>query len=184
MQIIKLREAKYPIKAVLSTGEKIIIPKQSKFSNSWLKNHGCSIMAEYIALQFLGVKKLTINKNTYGVWPINLLKWHRKYTPNQVKSKVTVRGVARGINAIGKGVGKATYHRVVTAKGMSEALEAGRMVIMEQADPIHTIALLPDSEGVYMASYGRVKEVSVKAIAKTATTNATYRGMVIVKKGV
>ena len=184
MQIIKLREAKYPVMAVLSTGEKIIIPKQSKFSNIWLKNHGCSIMAEYIALQFLGVKKLTVKKNTYGVWPINLLKWHRKYTPNQVKSKVTVRGVARGINDIGKGKGRASYRRVVTCKGMSEALEAGHMVIMEQADPIHTIALLPDSDGVYMASYGRVKEVSVKALAKTATTNATYRGMVIVKKEV
>lgn len=182
MRVIKMREAKYPVMAVLSTGEKLTIPKQSEFSNKWLKNHGCSLMAEYIALQFLGVKKLNIGINKYGVWPINLLKWHKKYTPTRIHAKVTVRGVTRGINVIGKGKGAATYHRIVTAKGMTEALKAGHIVIMEQADPIHTIALLPDADGVFMASYGKVKEVSVKAIAKTATTNAIYRGMVIVRK--
>jgi len=44
MKIIKTKEKKYPL-ILYYQDKKIKIPKQANFSNSWLKSHGCSIMA-------------------------------------------------------------------------------------------------------------------------------------------
>lgn len=181
MRKIKIVNPKYPLKVVLSNGKSMIVPKQSEFSDDWLRHHGCSLMAEYLALQWLGVKTVRIDGRNYGIWPINLLKWHKKYNKSQVKAKVTVKGVAYGINKIAKGKGKATYYRVVTAGRMRKALDAGYAVIMEQGSPIHTIYLAHDKDGTFRISYGRVAKVNVDTVARTATKNATYRGMIVVK---
>lgn len=181
MEIIRRKSEKYPIKAVLSDGKQLIIPKQSKFDNEWLRHHGCSIMAEYIALQWLGVEKFKDGRKTLRIWPINLLKWHMKHTEDQVKAKVTVRGVAQAIRRLAKGKGTASYYTTVTASKIGKAIKEGYPVIMEQDDPIHTIILLPDDEETFKASYGMVTEVSIDSIAKTATTNRAYRGMVVVR---
>ena len=172
MKITKKKSKKYPLKITLSNGIKITVPKQANFSNEWLRNHGCSLMAEYIALQWLGIHK----------WPINLLRWHKKHTPEDVKSKVTVKGVDKGIDVLGKGKGTSTYYSTPTAARISTAMKAGNLVIMEQGGPIHSIVLLPDSGKTYMISYGKVTQVSVAEIARTATTNKTYRGMIVVKR--
>lgn len=172
MKKIKTSNKKYPLRIVLSSGRKITIPKQSGFDNDWLRHHGCSIMAEYVALQFLGIHK----------WPIHLLKWHKAHTPGDVRSKVTVKGVSKGINKLAKSKGTATYYKAPTAGRIEKALESGHVVILEQKNPIHSIALIRDKGKTYKISYGAVTKVSVPAIAKTATSNATYRGMVVVKK--
>ena len=182
MKIEKRKSTKYPLEVTLSGGEKLIIPKQSKFSDDWLRHHGCSLMAEYIALQWIGIKRITVNHKSCGIYPINLLKWHEKHTADEVKTKVTVKGVTEGINEIAKGKGHAKYYKIVTAKRISNAIEAGDLVIMEQKKPIHTIILLPDHDGTFMASHGKVEKVSIKKIAKTATSNRKYRGMVVVRK--
>lgn len=182
MKILNRDNKKYPIKVVLANGKSMIIPKQAEFSNSWLRFHGCSLMAEYEALQWLGVERVKIENAYYGIWPIHLLEWHKLYTKNQVKAKVTVRGVAQGINKIAKGKGKATYYRVVTANRIRKAIKAGHTVIMEQADPIHSIYIIHDNDGTFKVSYGKVSKVSIDSIAKTATKNATYRGMVVIKE--
>ena len=182
MKIEKRKSTKYPLEVTLSGGEKLIIPKQSKFSDDWLRHHGCSLMAEYIALQWLGIKHITVNHKSVGIYPINLLKWHKEHTKDEVKTKVTVKGVAEGINELAKGKGSAKYYKRVTAKRISEAIKAGDVVIMEQKKPIHTIILLPDHDGTFMASHGNVHKVSIKKIAKTATTNWKYRGMIVVSK--
>lgn len=181
MKIIKRRNEKYPLKVKLSDGKKLIIPKQSKFTNEFLKKHGCSLMAEYIALQFIGIKKIRVGKKSLGIYPINLLKWHKENTPGEIYAKVTVKGVSEGINKIGKGKGTAKYYKTVTAERIEKAIDAGNLVIMEQKDPIHTIVLLPDKEGCFMASHGKVTKVSIAKITKTATTNERYRGMIVVK---
>lgn len=172
MKLTKKKSKKYPLKITLSDGTKITVPKQANFSNEWLRNHGCSLMAEYIALQWIGIHK----------WPINLLKWHKKHTPEDVKSKVTVKGVDKGIDVLGKGKGTSTYYATPTAARISAAMKAGKLVIMEQGGPIHSIVLLPDNGKTYMISYGKVTQVDVAEIARTATTNKTYRGMDVVKR--
>lgn len=172
MKKIKTKDKKYPLKIVLEDGTKITVPKQSKFSNAFLRKHGCSLMAEYVALQYCGVHR----------WPIDILKWHKKHDKSDVKSKVTVRGVAKGIDALGKGKADATYYREVSASRMKEALDKGMAVIMEQKNPIHSICIIPDGDTSWLVNYGNVTKADINKLAKTATTNSTYRGMVTVRR--
>ena len=183
MKKIKRKSKNYPLEVILSTGEHIIIPRQSQFKNEWLREHGCSLMAEYIALQFLGVKKITVNGKHVGIYPINLLKWHKKNTPLDIHKKVTVRGVQRGIESLAGDKGKAEYYAKPTAERIEKALSEGDVVIMEQKNPIHTIVLLPDKDGTFIANHGKVEKADINKIAKTATTSNTYRGMIVVSKG-
>ena len=172
MKKIKTKDKKYPLKIKLDNGTKITVPKQSRFSNAFLRKHGCSIMAEYVALQYCGVHR----------WPIDILKWHKKHDKSDVKAKVTVRGVAKGIDALGKGKADATYYREVSASRMKEALNKGQAVIMEQKNPIHSICIIPDGGVPYLFNYGNVSKADIGKLAKTATTNKTYRGMVVVTR--
>lgn len=175
MKKIKTNSKKYPLKIVIA-GCKITVPKQSEFSNKFLREHGCSIMAEYVALQWLGIHK----------WPIKLLGWHKKHTKSDIKSKVTLRGITKGIKKIGKKKGTATYHETVTADRIRKAMREGALVIMEQKNPIHSIALIPERRKngytIYRVSYGKVNGVTAGGMADTATTNKTYRGMIVVKR--
>lgn len=168
---------KYPLEVTLSTGERLIIPRQSQFSNEWLRKHGCSLMAEYIALQFLGKRKIQVRGRRRGIYPINLLRWHEEHTPEEIYAKVTLRGVADGINKLA-GSGSAHYYKRVTAKRIERAIRAGHPVILEQKNPIHSVILLPDEDGTFMASHGRVDRINICKISKTATTNKRYRGMI------
>ena len=172
MKKIKPKSKKYPLKIILKNGVVIKIPKQSNFKNSFLHNHGCSIMAEYVALQFIGIHK----------WPLHLYKWHKKHTRNDIKSKVTVKGVAKGIKSIGKGKCSVTYYKKVTTDRIRTALKNGACVIMEQKNPIHSITLIHEGGKTYKISYGAVTKTTASAMAKTATTNNTYRGMVIINR--
>lgn len=170
MRITKNKDKKYPLTATLSNGTKLKVPKQSKFSNSWLRSHGCSIMAEYLALQCIGKH----------VWPINILAWHRKKDSEDIKAKVTLRGVSKGINHYCPGHSR--YDSTPTYSEMDSALKSGSCVILEQKNPIHSIFLVRDDGANWIINYGTVKKVNLQSIAKTATTSKTYRGMVIVKR--
>lgn len=170
MKISKTKNKKYPLKITLNNGIKITVPKQSAMSNSFLRKHGCSLMAEYVALQFLGVHK----------YPINLYKWHKKYDKADIKAKVTVKGVAKGINKQCKGKGTASYYSTPTRERMESALKSGAAVILEQKNPIHTIIILPDNGVNWLVNYGNVTRADVKKLANTATTSKTYKGMVTV----
>ena len=126
-------------------------------------------MAEYLALQYLGKH----------VWPIELLRWHRKHDKEDVKAKVTVKGVTKGINHYR--VNRATYVGTPTLSTLTSVMASGAAVILEQKNPIHSIFLFRDKGWDYMVSYGKVKKVSLSGIIKTATKNKTYKGMVIIK---
>ena len=171
MKLTKRKKAAFPLLAKPTNGKKLIIPNQKKFSNDWLRAHGCSIVAEYIALQWGGIKK----SHTA------LLNWHKKNTPEYIKSKVTLRGIAEGINKIGKGKLKATFYSEPTTELITKAIEKRRLVIFEQGSPIHSVVLIPDADGVYVASNGTVKRTLISTIIKKATKNKTYRGMIVVK---
>lgn len=168
-------DKKYPKEITLTDGTKILLPRQSKFSDPWLKAHGCSLVAEFEALQWLGVKK---EKH----WPIYLEAWHRDNTPEEVYAKVTVRGVTDGMKHYGKGRGTATYSATVTAKRMRIALDTGALVIMERSNPIHTIVMIKDCEEYYLLNAGTFRRTTPEVQAKRAATSKRYRGMIIVRK--
>ena len=103
MKITKRNSPKYPIEITLTDGTKMVIPRQSQFDNEWLRKHGCSLMAEYISLQWLGVKTLKLNGKKVKIWPINLLRWHKKHTPEDIAAKVMLTGVEKGIDELSSG---------------------------------------------------------------------------------
>ena len=176
MKKVRTGNNKYPLKIYLTTGEVMLIPRQSQFDNDWLRRHGCSIMAEYIALQWLGVKKVGKKK----LWPVNLLKWHKKHTPNQIAAKLLIKAIPIAIKKLSKGSAK--YYKKVTKARMEAALKKGYLVIFEQKDPIHTVILIPDDGKVYVASHGKVTKTTVNKMMQTVLKSTKYRGMVIVKK--
>lgn len=175
MRKIKTKSAKYPL-IIEFDGHRIRIPKQSKFDNRFLREHGCSLMAEYCALQYVGIHK----------WPIRLLQWHRKHTPKDIRAKVTLCGVAKGIAKIGKKRCTVKFYEEVTADRIREAMREGACVIMEQGSPIHSICLVPDKNkhgySIFRISYGKVHGVTAGGMADTATSNKVYRGMIVVKE--
>lgn len=172
MKTKKTNNPKYPTVAILDDETELTIPRQSQFDNEWLRKHGCSLMAEFVALQFIGIHK----------WPIRLLEWHRVHTPEEIYAKVTVKGVSIGINELAKGKGTAVYYKTPTAERIQEATDQGHVVILEQGNPIHTVTLLPDKKGIYCANAGTVRKTTAEAKAKKATTSKRYRGMVVVKR--
>ena len=161
MKKVRTDDPKYPLKITLTTGETMLIPRQSKFDNEWLKKHGCSIMAEYIAMQWLGVKKVGSAK----LWPITLLRWHKKNTPDLIGAKVLIKAIPAAIKALSKG--KAKYYKGVTKARMEDALAKSHLVIFEQKNPIHTVILIPDDGAVYVATYGTVTKTTVSKMMGT-----------------
>ena len=167
MKVIKTKEKKYPL-ILYYQDKKIKIPKQANFSNTWLRTHGCSIMAEYIALQYLGKH----------IWPVNLLKWHKQNTKTEVKAKVTLKGITKGINHFFKG--RAKYIHTPTFEKVDNALKNNHIIIFEQKNPIHSIVIFRDNNINYMITYGKVIKINLKKIVKTKSSNKTYRGMIII----
>lgn len=170
MRIKKTKSEKYPTKVAFNNGRTSYIPLQYKFKSDFIKHHGCSLAAFYIALRFCG-EKPKMNP---------LLKWSRTHLKKYMKAKLTIKGVAKGLNKrCGRAV--ATYHRRPTLKRVNKALDNGYLVLMEQRDPIHTLVLYRTNGRTYKLDHGKVSRVSTKSIVNKATSNSTYRGLVIVK---
>ena len=169
MKIIKTGDKKYPLRVVLSNKTVLKVPKQKNFDNAFLRCHGCSLMAEYLALQY-------VHKH---VWPLHLLQWHRKYDKKDIKAKVTVYGVCKGINHYKKGHAK--YDPNPTVSKAKLALASGACIILEHRNPIHSVFIVRDKGVDYIFSYGKVKKVNLNKTVAKATKNKTYRGMVIIK---
>ena len=127
-------------------------------------------MAEYLALQFLGKH----------IYPVRLLEWHRKHDKADVKTKVTLKGVNKGINYYKPG--HARFDATPTYDEILTALRENKAVILEEKNPIHSIFLVRDNGVNYIINYGTVKKANVKRIANKLTTNTTYHGMVIVTR--
>lgn len=51
------RKKKFPWRIVLDNGRQIPVPSQYDFKSSFIRTHGCSLVAFYMALRFRGVKK-------------------------------------------------------------------------------------------------------------------------------
>lgn len=169
MKITKTGDKKYPLRVALANKTVLKVPKQKNFDNAFLRCHGCSLMAEYLALQY-------VHKH---VWPLHLLRWHRAHDKQDVKAKVTLRGVAKGINHYRPD--RAKYIPTPTVSKAELALASGACLILDHRNPIHSVFIVRDNGVDYIISYGKVKKVDISRTIAKATTNKTYRGMVIIK---
>lgn len=169
MKTAKTKDKKYPLIVTLANGVRLKVPKQANFDNAWLRCHGCSLMAEYLALQYL----------RYHKYPLHLLEWHRKNDKEDIKAKVTLKGVTKGINHFKPG--HAMYVEKPTVGKVNYALSGGSVIILEHKNPIHSVFIFRDNGVDYIISYGKVSRVNIARTVAKATTNETYRGMVIVK---
>ena len=171
MDIIKTKKKKFPYKVRFNNGRESWIPSQHRFKTEYIREHGCSIVAFYIALRYLGRKK------TMGT----LLRYMRKHLSKYVSAKLTIKGVSVGINQIMK-EDCAVYYPKPDHDLIIQCLKNDRLILIETGNPIHTNVLIRGSgDKYYNISDGKVTEVDVGHIISRATTSNVYRGCVIVR---
>lgn len=170
MKIIDRKSKPYPKKVIFDNGRSSPVPDQHKFKNPWIRNHGCSLAAFYIGLRFCGVKT-KMNP---------LLKWTRKHLSSYIHAKLTIKGVARGLNKYTKRQ-VASYHRTCSYSRIRKALNAGHLVLIETGNPIHTNVIYRSHGRTYHLDHGHVRRISAKKLVSHATTASTYRGWVDIR---
>lgn len=166
----KNNKKKFPWRIVLDSGRQIPVPSQYNFKSSFIRTHGCSLVAFYMALRYKGIKK-----NMQQV-----LRHARKKLKCDAKYPLTE--IARGINQICPGK-PAIYHKSLTNAQLEAKLRKGYIVLFEEGNPIHTVVLLRDSktEKIYRFSDGKKTETTVAKENEKKCTNGKYRGIVVVK---
>ena len=84
----KKSKKKFPLRIILDSGRKIPVPSQHDFKDSFIRNHGCSLVAFYMALRFRGKKK-----NVH-----QCLDYARKHL--KCGAKYSLKELCKGINQI------------------------------------------------------------------------------------
>lgn len=166
MKIIRLNNEKFPFKIIIGN-KKIKIPNQSKFKNSYIKNHGCSLVAFYMAQKFIGKNKTV--KNCY-----NYLKKHRNL---QGYAKYSLFQIYDSLNELKNGCAK--YSSDYDNVKIKSFLKSGYMILFEENNPIHTSVLLQKGNKILRISNGFYKDVKIKELDKCK--NEHYKGVVYVK---
>lgn len=164
------RKKKFPWRIILDNGRKIPVPSQYNFKTEFIRRHGCSLVAFYMALRFKNIKK---NMQQCLAYCRKHLKCGAKYPLTEI---------ARGINMICPGK-PATYHKSLTTEQLNAKLKKGYMVLFEEGNPIHTVVLLQDDKSgkVWRFSDGKKSTTTVAKENAKRCTNEKYRGVVIVK---
>lgn len=166
----KKTKKKFPLRVILDNGRSIPIPSQHDFKSSFIQNHGCSLVAFYMALRYKGVKK---NMQQCLAYCRKKLKCGAKYPLTEI---------VKGINQICPGK-PAVYHKSLMNAQLEAKLRKGYMVLFEEGNPIHTVVLLKDNKTgkVWRFSDGKKNVTTVEKENKKKCTNEKYRGIVIVK---
>lgn len=147
------------------------IPEQSSAKSSYIHNHGCSLITTCLGLQWAG-KSMSVSK-VYDSAKRHLDKGkHVKYP---------LSGCSKLINILMPGA-PAHFHRTYDAKTIRKALKAGKMILFEEDDPVHSVALVRKGRVTYRLSYGRATRVTVNKEIKRRCTSSYYRGWVSVRK--
>lgn len=164
------RKKKFPWRIVLDNGRQIPVPSQYDFKSSFIRTHGCSMVAFYMALRFRGVKKKMQQCLSYAR---KKLKCSAKYPLTEV---------TKGINMLCSGK-PAVYHKSMTDKQLKKHLEKGHMILFEEGNPIHTVVLLRDGKTgkIYRFSDGRKNTTTVEKENAKKCTNTKYKGIIVVK---
>lgn len=166
----KKSKKKFPWRIVLDNGRQIPVPSQYDFKSSFVRTHGCSLVAFYMALRFRGIKK---NMQQCLAYCRKKLKCGAKYPLTEI---------ARGINMICSGK-PAVYHRIMSNDRLEAHLKKGHMILFEEGSPIHTVVLLRDGKSgkVWRFSDGKKNATTVAKENVRRCTNEKYRGIVVVK---
>ena len=164
------RKKKFPWRIVLDNGRQIPVPSQYDFKSSFIRTHGCSLVAFYMALRYKGIKK---NMQQVLQYARKKLKCGAKYPLTEI---------ARGINMICPGK-PAAYHKSLTTEQLKAKLKKGYMVLFEEGGPIHTVVLLRDSKSgkIWRFSDGHKNVTTVAKENAKKCTNEKYRGIIVVK---
>lgn len=166
----KNSKKKFPWRIILDNGRNIPVPSQYNFKAAFIRTHGCSLVAFYMALRFRGMKK---NMQ-------QCLQYARKKLKRRAKYPLTE--VAKGINQICPGK-PATYYKRLTDNQLDAKLKKGYMVLFEEGNPIHTVVLLRDSKTgkIWRFSDGKKNIVTAEVENRKRCTNEKYKGVIIVK---
>ena len=114
----KKSKKKFPWRIVLDNGRQILVPSQYNFKSSFIRTHGCSLVAFYMALRYKGIKK---NMQQCLAYVKKKLKCGAKYPLTEI---------AKGINQICPGK-PAVYHKSLTNAQLEAKLKRGYMVVFE-----------------------------------------------------
>lgn len=166
----KNNKKKFPWRIVLDNGRQIPVPSQYNFKSSFIRTHGCSLVAFYMALRYKGIKK-----NMQQV-----LRHARKKLKCDAKYPLTE--IARGINQICPGK-PAVYHKSLTNAQLESKLKRGYMAVFEEGSPIHTVVLLMDKRTgeIWRFSDGHKNTTTVEKENAKKCTNTKYKGIIVVK---
>lgn len=166
----KKSKKKFPWRIVADNGRQIPVPSQYNFKSSFIRTHGCSLVAFYMALRYKGIKK-----NMQQV----LRHARRKL---KCGAKYPITEIVKGINQICPGK-PAIYHKSMSNDRIEAHLKKGHMILFEEGDPIHTVVLLRDSKTgkIWRFSDGKKNVTTAAKENKKKCTNEKYRGVVVVK---
>lgn len=161
---------KYPYRIYLDNGRQIPVPSQYDFKSSFIRTHGCSLVAFYMALRFRGVKK---NMQQVLQYARRKLKCGSKYPLTEI---------VKGINQICPGK-SAVYKTSLSNERLQKLLEKGYMILFEEGNPIHTVVLLRDSKSgkIWRFSDGHKNTTTVEKENAKKCTNTKYKGIIVVK---
>lgn len=164
------RKKKFPWRIVLDNGRQIPVPSQYDFKSSFIRTHGCSLVAFYMALRFRGVKK---NMQQCLAYCRRKLKCGAKYPLTEI---------VKEINQICPGK-PAVYHKSMSNDKIKAHLKKGHMILFEEGSPIHTVVLLRDSKTgkIWRFSDGKKSVVTVEKENARRCTNEKYKGIIVVK---
>lgn len=166
----KKTKKKYPYRIYLDNGRQIPVPSQYNFKSSFIRTHGCSLVAFYMALRFRGIKKKMQQ----------CLNFARKKLKCGAKYPLTE--IVKGINQICPGK-PAIYHKSMSNDRIEAHLKKGHMILFEESNPIHTVVLLRDSKTgkIWRFSDGKKSVVTVEKENARRCTNEKYKGIIVVK---
>lgn len=166
----KKSKKKFPWKIVLDNGRVIPVPSQYDFKSDFIRRHGCSLVAFYMALRFRGVKK---NMQQVLQYARRKLKCGAKYPLTEI---------VKGINQICPGK-PAVYKTSLSNERLQKLLEKGYMILFEEGNPIHTVVLLRDSKSgkIWRFSDGHKNTTTVEKENAKKCTNTKYKGIIVVK---
>lgn len=166
----KKSKKKFPWRIVADNGRQIPVPSQYNFKSSFIRTHGCSLVAFYMALRYKGIKK---NMQQVLRHARRKLKCGAKYPLTEI---------VKGINQICPGK-PAVYKTSLSNERLQKLLEKGYMILFEEGNPIHTVVLLRDlkSGKIWRFSDGKKNVTTVEKENKRRCKNEKYKGIVIVK---
>ena len=157
MEITKRNDKRYPY-VVIIKGKRLLIPQQREFG-TYCKNHGCSVTACSIALQWIGFRQ-----EDKSVWnPKEIYEKAKKSVSGYNGSKLSIWGCKTILNKIA-GREVAYWHSNDGKRNgkiremINKALNEGSVVLFEEKNPIHTVIFLGiDKNGKYItATNGKI----------------------------